>query len=667
MFAALKNYFSEFKVLAVCPREFWILNLVINFFEMIGWFSFITVLTLYLTQNVGFDDEWTGNVVGLFSLGISVIMFFSGFIIDSIGIKKALFLSMAILIPTRFIVGITGPIENRYLEKNLDVEEARELILAEDLHHHAFTRGEKDLQAAQADILDEAGVLAERGLTREEILDDSKLLRSEMQALLRERTTAGSQPLLPEMAVLLRTSEPAIERFVANDLDRRFKDSDAYKEMIVQQVGASATLRDTYYVDLDAGDDDERRNKVIGIVKVFPDLRARFSIQSLMKLLVVLTLIPIAFGEAVMVPAIYAALRRYTNKRTSGTGFNFQYLSMNVAAVLAGVSIDLLRVPLGNESIFLFGALLAVICTVGVAFLRSHIEVLDDGSVIETKPAPGDKREMPWTIFWEVVQERAFWRFLFFIFLLIGVRLVFTHQFMVMPKYYTRVMGHDAPIGLLNAINPAIITVGLILFIPVIARFSVFRLIMVGTTISAMSVMALCIPGKFFTGFGWTLEHGYLALILAQIVVFAVGEVIWSPRLQEYTVTIAPKGREGSYLSFSVLPMFLAKPINGVLSGRLLTEYCPEGVLDEISAGTRSYSEGPEMMWIILSVIAIASPILIFLFRNVIRPDESREDEGEGDAEADPDLLKTDEVARPKTADPDQVKTDEVLKPDPIE
>ena len=668
MFAALKKYFSEFKVLAVCPREFWILNLVINFFEMIGWFSFITVLTLYLTQNVGFDDEWTGNVVGFFSLGISVIMFFSGFIIDSIGVKKALFLSMAILIPTRFIVGITGPIENRYLEKNLDVEDARTLILEGGLHERAFTKGEKDLQAAQADILDEAGVLASKGLSKDDVLGESKLLRSEMIAF-------------------LRTSPLVLERYPTDELDGKLKDRDEYNEMIVGQVRASSALSETYFVNMDSGDEEERRNKVIGIVKIFPDLRAKYSIQSLMKLLVVLTLIPIAFGEAVMVPAIYTALRRYTNKRTSGTGFNFQYLTMNIAAVLAGVSIDLLRVPLGNESIFLFGALLAVVCTVGGAFLRSHVEVMDDGTVVETTPDPEAKREMPWTIFWEVVREKAFHRFLLFIFLLIGVRLVFTHQFMVMPKYYTRVMGHDAPIGLLNAINPAIITIGLILFIPVIARFSVFRLILVGTTISAMSVLALCVPGKFFTGLGWSLESGYLALILAQIVVFAVGEVIWSPRLQEYTVTIAPKGREGSYLSFSVLPMFLAKPLNGFLSGRLLAEYCPEGVLDEISAGTRSYTEGPEMMWVIFAVIAISSPILIILLRNVIRPDESRlegddggggaasdvGEMGDGDPIGDADTegvtsaedMKTEEFPLP-AVDPDDLATDEVKKPDPI-
>ncbi len=855
MFKALRNYFSEFKVLKVCPRDFWILTFVVNFLEIVAWFGFITILTLYLTQNVGFDDVWSQNLVAGFSLGISVIMFFSGFIIDSIGIKKALFISMAILIPTRFLIGITGPVENRYLDKNLEEDRALEMILEGDLHQSVFTRSEADFQRAQADVLDEAGLLASRGLTRAEILDDARLLRTSMQDLLRARVRAAREPLLPRVAAAFDLSEQRTRRILDDELEGRIKDSEGYKLLVVDQVAASPALRSRWWVDvhpggeraraevdllaeagvleergltrqqllhdpgllrseleaalrgaveagepqlvaaagalplasdatipafldaeverwladeealerlvvrlvqasptlsraywqrldgegelqraladvleeagalqgatpelladeerlraefealvrtritdasrpllpelaplmrveeaelerllaskldrwledeerveelvllhvaaspglsaawrsdLDEGDDDVR-GQIVGIVRVFPDLRAEFSIQSLLKWFVVLILIPIAFGEAVMVPAIYAAVRRYTNKRTSGTGFNCLYISTNIAAVIAGLSIDALRVPLGNESLFLFGAVLALLCTVAVAFLRSHIEVQDDGSVVETPPSPSEKREMPWTIFWEVVREKAFHRFFLFICLLLGVRLVFTHQFMVMPKYYTRVMGHDAPIGMLNAINPAIITIGLILFIPVIARFSVFRLILVGTTISAMSVMALCIPGKFFTGLGWSIENGYLALVLAQIVVFAVGEVIWSPRLQEYTVTIAPKGREGSYISFSVLPMFLAKPLNGLLSGQLLTHYCPDGVLDEIVAGTRPYTRGPEMMWVILAVIAIASPILIFLFRNVIKPDESQltpdDEEGSGDGD----------------------------------
>ena len=71
-------------------------------------------------------------------------------------------------------------------------------------------------------------------------------------------------------------------------------------------------------------------------------------------------------------------------------------------------------------------------------------------------------------------------------------------------------------------------------------------------------------PGIWLADFlGTTVEQAYLYTIFLQIVVFAVGELIWSPRLSEYTVTIAPKGREGTYMSLAALPMFLAKPLNG--------------------------------------------------------------------------------------------------------
>jgi len=217
--------------------------------------------------------------------------------------------------------------------------------------------------------------------------------------------------------------------------------------------------------------------------------------------------------------------------------------------------------------------------------------------------------------------------------LLVGVKLVFTHQFLVMRKYYERVLGDYAQIGILNAINPMIIVIGLILFIPILGRFNIFKLIIVGTFFSAISVFFLVIPGKMVgDAMGTSIEIGYLSIILAQIIVFAVGEVIWSPRLSEYTVTIAPKGKEGTYMSLAVLPMFVAKPLNGAISGRLLESYCPEGVMEGIQSGVRTFWNGPEFMWLVLGIISISSPILVLLLRNFV--ESKRSDEPEPAAES---------------------------------
>jgi MFS family permease len=181
-----------------------------------------------------------------------------------------------------------------------------------------------------------------------------------------------------------------------------------------------------------------------------------------------------------------------------------------------------------------------------------------------------------------------------------------------------KVYGANVPIGKLNSINPFIIVFGVILSTPIVARFKLFHVMFVGICISAVSMLVLAIyPGWFIQTFGMTLAQGYLAIALAQIVIFSIGEVIWSPRLYEYTAAVAPTGREASYMGLSYLPMTFARFAEGPLAGTLLTEYCPPDVTDRLT--TVPYSRSPQMMHLILAGIAIATPVLILVFRKVIR------------------------------------------------
>lgn len=50
-------------------------------------------------------------------------------------------------------------------------------------------------------------------------------------------------------------------------------------------------------------------------------------------------------------------------------------------------------------------------------------------------------------------KESAFRKLILFLVLTMGVRIVFTLQFLVMPKYYVRTLYDDFAIGSINAIN----------------------------------------------------------------------------------------------------------------------------------------------------------------------------------------------------------------------
>ena len=133
----------------------------------------------------------------------------------------------------------------------------------------------------------------------------------------------------------------------------------------------------------------------------------------------------------------------------------------------------------------------------------------------------------------EVWKESAFRKLILFLVLTMGVRIVFTLQFLVMPKYYVRTLYDDFAIGSINAVNPAIIVSGLILLIPVLGRFSTVGLMIAGMSISAFSLVFMAIPIEWYylvPGIE-TRSQAYLVAIVAQILVFAFGELLFSPPL----------------------------------------------------------------------------------------------------------------------------------------
>ncbi len=317
-----------------------------------------------------------------------------------------------------------------------------------------------------------------------------------------------------------------------------------------------------------------------------------------------------------MVQTVYqAANKRFTTRRSRSAGFNLWYLFMNIGAALGGWSIDVVRKTLGmpNIHIFTMGVLLSAVCIVLTFFLVRREDQLY-GPDEEPEPAEpvAPTRRTPLEIAKAVLGESVFWRFVALISLLLGVRAVFLYMHLLMPKFWLRVIGPDAAIGALEAVNPVLVVIGLILLIPILHRFSVYKMLVFGSMISAASLFFLAWPAWGQTVY-WT--------SLASLAVLTVGEVIWSPRLTEYTAAIAPKGQEGTYLGLSMVPYFLAKTVVSLLSGHMLVRWVPEAaegqpiLRDRLAAGEIAFWDSPSAMWLILGAVALAGPILALVFR----------------------------------------------------
>jgi hypothetical protein len=264
------------------------------------------------------------------------------------------------------------------------------------------------------------------------------------------------------------------------------------------------------------------------------------------------------------------------------------------------------------------GALAALLCLiVGKLMVKSEEQLVspDDPPAAQAEEKQV-ARKNPWTMWREMISEKALWRLLVLIALIVGVRAVYSYLYLLMPKYWLRTIGPDANIGTLNAINPIGIVIGLVLFIPFANKFSVFRMLVYGAMISSIALFPMALP---WTIYGMPIGQAHYVMALLCMVLVTIGEVVWSPKLYEYTAAIAPKGQEGTYLGLSLVPWFIAKTMVSAFSGHLLEFWSPEkakinGVevpLQQAMVNHQlDYWHRPEAMWLLLGGYALAGCII---------------------------------------------------------
>lgn len=303
------------------------------------------------------------------------------------------------------------------------------------------------------------------------------------------------------------------------------------------------------------------------------------------------------WGVASMMPTMTAAVRRYTTPETVAFGFSFFYVVMNIGALVAPLTVGALRkwlkggLDLGGLHLTTSQVIFTIATVVTALAAWIVMRLRDDTPAASTDGKP---KKGPGAIFAEVSKERAFWGFMLFVSLLVLVRLIFQHAHQTWPKYTMRVIDKDFDWAFFWSINPAMVIVLTPVMTALTRGLSAFWCIVTGAFITAGSVFFL-------------VASDTVAAQVAFVATLSVGECLWSPRLYEYTATIAPPGREASYMGLSQVPMFFAKMAVGGISGYLLTQYCPE-------TGERQ----PHLMWAIIGATTLVGPIAILALRRVI-------------------------------------------------
>lgn len=690
---AVRSYFTEFARLKSCPREFWVVQLV-NLLDAVAYFATFTVVTVYLSETLGYTDASAANLWAVCMGVLTITGFMAGFVGDSLGIKRTLYLSVVLIMISRVVISLTEqrmvvvpglflfaigtaimtPIlisaTKRYTTKEsqtagfnllyllMNVGAFLGNFLLDSMRDSAWGNRTVFMMGSAMSVLCFLAILLfwRKGIAQVDAqtkADQAKsgkeweapwtIARSVMRESAFWRFMLFLVVLIGVRLVFEHQSQIYPKYWQRTISEHLFRVETGFVGEL-QNEGVSDALRQKFAeADVSLSEDVAVAIERKGVRWLITDKEQHFRIERAFTLEVsgasgtaapdpsVGWLTPELDGQDIqqlkggqVPPALRDSFSRHERKLSEHPEVSY-VRGTNLWTILdadraysiriAGGTLHAHRMPAPNENhTGQAEPEPEALFTTPVGTLGR----LDDGAVTDALRAAFAMHDLPLpeNVTAEIKETSTRWQ------LVTPADTYYVHN----DAEKLSISATDARIGRLNSINPFIICLGVIISTPIVARFKLFNVMFFGIVISSLSMLLLAIyPGWFTARLGITIHQGYQLIIVAQIVMFGLGELIWYPRLYEYTAAIAPAGREASYMGLSSLPMFMARFAEGPLAGKMLTDYCPADMGSRLTEV--SYWQSPQMMCLILALIAISSPVLIVLFKGVIQKESRLEAE----------------------------------------
>jgi len=301
-----------------------------------------------------------------------------------------------------------------------------------------------------------------------------------------------------------------------------------------------------------------------------------------------------------------------SNNEIHSFAFSLLYASMNIGATLAGFATTFFMSSDYFKDIGSSTAMFSFISTLSVTIFFITLLVKEDTYIIRQEShGKTSCKECPKKC-GELVKDKSFWVLLLLHLTMVGAFSMFRYMDTVLPKYLVRVYGEDIPYGSILAINPSLV----IVLTPIFGMFfrnvkEMYWTIVFGCFLSSISPSIMVL---------WPVAESAVANIqpvVIYLIVFTIGEIIYSPRFKEYSMMLAPVDKKGLYTGLTVLPSFAGQLFSGPISGVLLKNYCPQSIstLPEILTDSSSCSE----LWLWVILFGLSSPFILLTCSSCLR------------------------------------------------
>jgi POT family proton-dependent oligopeptide transporter len=318
---------------------------------------------------------------------------------------------------------------------------------------------------------------------------------------------------------------------------------------------------------------------------------------------IVLTMLSIGLAAGIFKPLIAATVRAVTDKTNKTLGFGIFYAMVNVGGSFGPIVLGKLRAISWNYAFMAAAASVVLMLLITIFFYKEPPREIE-GVTLRQKLADigialSDLRFTALLVLLGVFFWLPFWCFFNICAVYVDGNLDTARLYQEMravlgtgiANFFSQVDEH----GVRRVLGETISHTGWIIMI-----FQVF--------VSRVAERFKAIPVFLFgmlliaVGFG-IIGYAYIAspaFVFLGILIFAIGEMASSPRIQEYITWIAPKEKAGLYMGMNFLSVMIGAALSGVTYTALY--------------GRVEGSGNPEYVWWVLGAHAILAIIALHLY-----------------------------------------------------
>jgi dipeptide/tripeptide permease len=319
-------------------------------------------------------------------------------------------------------------------------------------------------------------------------------------------------------------------------------------------------------------------------------------------------------GASFIKPLITGTVAKVTTEANRARAFSLFYWVVNIGAFSGKTVVPWIRRGLGLEYINFFSAGMSVLALLFAIFFFKDIEAKSDRKSL---------KEVTNALI-KILQSG---RLMALTIIISGFWLIQSQLYASMPKYVLRMVGEAANPSWLANVNPLVVVIFVVGVTQMMRKRKAVSSMFVGMLIMPLSAFSMSlgpwlesITGNEIGIVSAFVFHPLTIMMIIGISLQGLAECFISPRFLEYFSFQAPKGEEGVYLGFSHLHSFISYIAGGVLSGFLLSTYCPDP--KTLPAGISeferaAYYTNAHYIWYYFAVIGIVAAISLYIFKVV--------------------------------------------------